>query len=54
MDTALIIELVASTTVGTLEDTLTGVLPPVFTVFAGLLGLGLAIFYVRKLIQSRK
>jgi len=53
MDTSFITGLVASTT-ETIADTLTGSLPDVFSLFAALLALGIAIYYIRKLIQRRK
>lgn len=49
-----VIEDVIASTTATITSTLGAILPGVFVVFASLLALGLAIYYVRKLIQRRK
>lgn len=52
MGSSEVITLVSSTT-DVLSDTLTGVLPIVLGIFAGLVGLGIGLRYVKKFIGRR-
>lgn len=45
---------IATSTVSDLGDVLAGSLPAVFTLFAVLMGIGLAIYYFRRYLAKRK